>query len=63
MTETLTKELAVTKALELPFWKAPSNAEILGGGITNFNVKITDEGRIYVVRLGEDIVGTWGDAI
>jgi len=56
MTETLTKELAVTKALELPFWKAPSNAEILGGGITNFNVKITDEGRTYVVRLGEDIV-------
>ncbi|QUS57737.1 choline/ethanolamine kinase family protein [Pseudovibrio brasiliensis] len=56
MTETLTKELAVTKALELPFWKAPSNAEILGGGITNFNVKITDESRTYVVRLGEDIV-------
>lgn len=56
MTETLTKELAVTKALELPFWKAPSNAEILVGGITNFNVKITDEGRTYVVRLGEDII-------
>lgn len=56
MTETLTTELAVTKALKLPFWKAPHNAEILGGGITNFNVKITDEGRTYVVRLGEDIV-------
>ncbi len=55
MTETLTKELAVTKALELPFWKSPSNAEILVGGITNFNVKITDEGRTYVVRLGHDI--------
>ncbi|WP_108820399.1 phosphotransferase [Pseudovibrio sp. Alg231-02] len=56
MSETLTKELAVTRALELPFWKKPTNAEILGGGITNFNVKITDEGRTYVVRLGEDIV-------
>ncbi|KZL21216.1 thiamine kinase [Pseudovibrio axinellae] len=56
MTETLTTELAVAKALELPFWKSPSNAEILGGGITNFNVKVTDEGRTYVVRLGEDII-------
>nr|WP_244649575.1 phosphotransferase [Pseudovibrio japonicus] len=55
MTETLTKELAVTKALELSFWKAPSDAEILVGGITNFNVKVTDEGHTYVVRLGHDI--------
>lgn len=49
-------EKATTRALALPCWQAPKNVRILGGGITNVNLRITDQGRDYVVRLGEDIV-------
>ncbi len=46
---------AIARALALPCWEAPGAAELLGGGITNFNVLIEDGGRRYVVRIGEDI--------
>ena len=46
---------AMERALALPCWEAPEGAELLGGGITNFNVRLSDGGRDYVVRIGEDI--------
>lgn len=47
---------ALARAAALPCWQAPGEPEILGGGITNFNVKIADRGRDYVVRIGDDIL-------
>ena len=49
------KQAALDRAVGLPCWTAPSNAEHLSGGITNFNIKLTDQGADYVVRIGEDI--------
>lgn len=46
---------AIQKALSLPCWNAPENPRPLGGGITNINLRLTDQGRDYVVRLGQDI--------
>jgi len=43
------------QAMRLPCWHAPQDASILGGGITNHNVLITDQGRQFVVRMGQDI--------
>ncbi|PCJ08057.1 MAG: choline kinase [Rhodobacteraceae bacterium] len=48
-------QAAVEKALSLSIWKAPHQAALLGGGITNFNVMLTDRGQRYVVRVGQDI--------
>ncbi|MCA2012161.1 phosphotransferase family protein [Cereibacter sphaeroides] len=46
---------AIDRALALPIWNAPTGAQALGGGITNINVKLTDQGRDYLVRVGGDI--------
>jgi len=46
---------ALERALALPVWSNPGNAEILGGGITNNNVKLTDGGKSFVVRVADDI--------
>lgn len=46
---------AIDRALSLPIWESPTGAELLSGGITNVNVKLTDRGRAYVVRVGGDI--------
>ncbi|MFX0540442.1 phosphotransferase [Roseovarius sp. S4756] len=51
----MTPDEAIAAALALPCWTAPSAAIPLEGGITNHNIKLTDGGRDYVVRLGEDI--------
>ncbi len=48
-------ENAIELALGLPCWQDPDRAELLGGGITNFNVRLRDGGKEYVVRIGEDI--------
>lgn len=45
----------IERALALPVWTAPHDPELLGGGITNVNVKLWDGGKAYVVRLGGDI--------
>jgi thiamine kinase-like enzyme len=45
----------IARALSLSCWTDPSDAQPLGGGITNENIRITDQGRYYVVRLGDDI--------
>lgn len=45
----------LTRAAALPCWQAPGKPEFLGGGKTNLNVRLTDQGRAYVVRFGQDI--------
>nr|WP_309502162.1 phosphotransferase [uncultured Roseovarius sp.] len=51
----MTPEQALDIARGLSCWSAPSNVAPLDGGITNHNIRVTDGGRDYVVRLGEDI--------
>lgn len=51
----MTEEEALARATALPCWNDPGEPEILGGGITNFNVKMPDGDRTYVVRIGDDI--------
>jgi thiamine kinase-like enzyme len=46
---------AISKAAGLSFWKGPVSPEPLGGGITNLNFVVEDQGRRYVVRIGDDI--------
>ncbi|MEM7056172.1 MAG: choline/ethanolamine kinase family protein [Pseudomonadota bacterium] len=46
---------ALDRAMALSCWQSPEAPEILGGGITNFNVRLTDQGKTYVVRIGQDI--------
>ena len=46
---------AISKAARLSFWKGPVAPEPLGGGITNLNFVVEDQGRRYVVRIGDDI--------
>ena len=45
--------IAQIKALE--FWNSPSRFEILEGGRTNINVRLTDNGQDYVARVGKDV--------
>jgi len=45
----------IERTAALSCFRAPEQIEMLGGGITNINLKVTDGGRAFVVRLGEDI--------
>lgn len=49
------EQAALDRATSLAIWTAPEKAELLGGGITNFNVALSDAGRRFVVRVGQDI--------
>ena len=51
----MTERTAIDRALSLPIWKDPRDPVALSGGITNQNIKLTDAGRDYVVRVGGDI--------
>ncbi len=51
----MTPDEAIETARALGCWSAPSNVTPLDGGITNHNIRVTDKGRDYVVRLGQDI--------
>jgi len=51
----MTEKDALARALALPCWISPQAPELIGGGITNFNVKVSDQGKTYVVRIGDDI--------
>ncbi len=46
---------SLARAAALPCFTAPESAEAVGGGITNVNVKVRDQGRDWLVRLGDDI--------
>ncbi|MCB1341435.1 MAG: phosphotransferase family protein [Pseudooceanicola sp.] len=43
------------RAAALPCFRHPREIEPLGGGITNVNLRVRENGRSYVVRLGSDI--------
>ena len=45
----------IERTAALGCFRAPEEIEMLGGGITNINLKVTDSGRAFVVRLGADI--------
>jgi len=45
----------IERTAALGCFRAPEEIEMLGGGITNINLKVTDGGRAFVVRLGADI--------
>ena len=49
------EQAAIGVALSLPCWSDPQEARLLGGGKTNLNVLLSDQGRSFVVRLGKDI--------
>ncbi|MEY8840155.1 choline kinase, partial [Cribrihabitans sp. XS_ASV171] len=51
----MTEDEAMARALALSIWADPGAAEALSGGITNHNIKLSDQGRDYVVRVGGDI--------
>ena len=46
----------IRKIRALPCWKGNVDPQPLEGGITNFNFTVTDQGKKYLVRLGEDIL-------
>ncbi|MBS9477692.1 choline kinase family protein [Ancylobacter radicis] len=46
---------AVDRIRALPIWRSRVEPCPLGGGITNTNFVVEDEGAKYVVRLGDDI--------
>jgi thiamine kinase-like enzyme len=50
------QQAAIDRATGLACWTKVEHAEILGGGMTNINVRLRDQGRDFVVRLGADIV-------
>ena len=46
---------AIDRAAALSCFANPTDITPLGGGITNVNLRVTDGGADYVVRLGSDI--------
>ncbi len=46
---------ALEKVIKLDFWSSSVEPQPLGGGITNTNFIVEDEGQRFVVRVGEDI--------
>ena len=49
------EEEVINKIRKLKFWNSPTRFEILEGGRTNINVRITDRGQDFVARVGKDI--------
>ena len=46
---------ALARVHRLACWSGPVAAEIVKGGITNANFRVTDRGRRFFVRIGDDI--------
>lgn len=46
---------AMARVRALTCWSGPVEPEIIKGGITNANFRVTDRGRRYFVRIGDDI--------
>ena len=55
MTETSTTPDARSRVARLPCWRGPVEPQALGGGITNVNFVVADNGQKYVARVGDDI--------
>ncbi|WP_243612728.1 choline/ethanolamine kinase family protein [Shimia aestuarii] len=53
MTSILDRAFETARAL--PCWQGTPQISQLGGGITNINLRVSDEAGEYVVRFGEDI--------
>ena len=51
---TTADQAALDRATSLSIWTAPEDAVLLGGGITNFNVALSDEGSRY--RIGDTVL-------
>ncbi|MDR0808289.1 MAG: phosphotransferase [Gemmobacter sp.] len=51
----MTPDEAISRAIALPCFRAPSGARLVGGGKTNLNIRVEDGGCAFVVRLGADI--------
>jgi thiamine kinase-like enzyme len=47
---------AASRVASLAIWRGRVEPESLAGGITNQNFKVDDDGRSYVVRVGDDIL-------
>ncbi len=45
----------INRIAEMEFWSSPVEPKPLGGGITNTNFWVDDQGERYVVRIGDDI--------
>lgn len=48
-------EAAIDRISKLPCFSKPTNVEILTGGISNLNFKVTDIGQQFMVRLAKDV--------
>lgn len=48
-------EDAAARAAGLPCWTNPGEPKVLDGGITNRNFRVADDGKNFVVRIGDDI--------
>lgn len=46
---------ALARVKALTCWSGPVEPEIVKGGITNANFRVSDRGRRYFVRIGDDI--------
>jgi hypothetical protein len=51
----MTPQEAIDRAVSLTCWSGDVTAAPLVGGITNHNILVQDQGKKYVVRLGQDI--------
>jgi thiamine kinase-like enzyme len=49
------QNILLDRAARLPWFRAPDRVAILGGGKTNHNVLVADQGATFVVRFGTDI--------
>jgi thiamine kinase-like enzyme len=48
-------DTALVKAAGLSCWKTKVSPRSIGGGITNLNFAVEDDGEMFFVRIGEDI--------
>lgn len=55
MSEQAINQQIIDRAARLSCFTSPQEITLLGGGITNVNLKVRDGGQDYVVRLGDDI--------
>ncbi len=51
----MTTEDTLSQIQALPIWQGDICAEPLAGGLTNVNYLVTDAGKRFVVRMGQDI--------